>query len=424
MKLVRGISLILLVMTAAVCGRGGEQPDHRFTVENVGGATIATTRGGPRFEGELFEYEHLLTLQQDEQAPESLLANPMIFTRTTEGNYAVIDNGRVEKRIVLYDQNGRFLKTFGGSGSGPGEFVTMIYQGCFEDVLNIYDFNQRRLTRFRSGGELVDVIRVPGSHESPVSSMYAASTGELVIMNLDLNASEATTIRFDVSDREGNQLASYESEEIKTGERIDVGGGFMMPYFIPFAPAPMAVYRPGKGILASTGTEPVLRWYDLNGRLTREIKVEDLPAALTGEDRANFEASWKKLIEGAPEAARADAARMRDDLEAAIPEVKPPWSYVAVDDEGYYWLRVQEEPDPWTVYIRDFAYRILSPDGEYLGITRLPAPENITGNVQPLSLPISVAQGHYMGITRDEETGERHLHVYRLKPAAEGFVYP
>ena len=87
-------------------------------------------------------------------------------------------------------------------------------------------------------------------------------------------------------------------------------------------------------------------------------------------------------------------------------------------------MRVQEEPDPWIVFTRDFAYRIVSPEGEYLGLTRLPAAENITGNVQPLSLPISVAHGHYMGITWDVETGERHLHVYRLKPAATGFVYP
>jgi len=65
-------------------------PTGGTNAENIGqyidaGVPVAANRGGPRFEGDLFSYEEVVTLQQDPRVPESFIYNSHQFIPTEKG---------------------------------------------------------------------------------------------------------------------------------------------------------------------------------------------------------------------------------------------------------------------------------------------------------------------------------------------------
>jgi len=83
-----------------------------------------------------------------------------------------------------------------------------------------------------------------------------------------------------------------------------------------------------------------------------------------------------------------------------------------IDDTGYLWLPSPESAEAQEAAGGRMLYRLLSPEGEYLGDMRFP----------PVSLRIE--HGYASGIVTDEETGDKIPTVWRLIPSAEGFKYP
>ncbi len=415
-------AVLALLLISACSNSLDEGGRHFFNKIEEDGIIVAETRGGPKFDGELFTYEPILTLQQDETIEESLLAASTFAIRTGSGQYAVLDDARFEKRIVLYDENGRFLRTFGRMGNGPGEFLTMVFQRFTREVIHIYDWNQRRLVLFNLDGTLLESIQPPFSFTGIASNIYKTEEGQLIVIQLDFVARESTRPRFSVYDSKGTVMAEYEGPEVKTGEMMQQSRGFMLPTYIPYAPTPMITYRPDRGVLVNPGIEPELQWYNLQGELIERIRVLDLDLSTTGDDYERLKTVWDERLENVPEEVRADYLRLGEKMAEFIPDHKPPWSYVAVDDAGYYWLRVQDKVDIGGEF--QFSFHILSPDGEYLGVTKTPPYQWRTMNIQQLIFPIAVSQATFIGRTQDEETGEIVFQVYRIRSNVPELKYP
>ena len=99
---------------------------------------------------------------------------------------------------------------------------------------------------------------------------------------------------------------------------------------------------------------------------------------------------------------------IHDDLK--LPEHKAYWSGVIVDDAGFYWLRPPEQM--FGEYEAVCDWLVLSPDGEFLGRTRLMTNE------------VNVCHGHLLTIQENEETGAQDLIVYEIRPLVRGLRYP
>jgi uncharacterized protein YceK len=76
-----------------------------------------------------------------------------------DGDIVLVDGGTREVR--LYDQDGAYVKTLGGRGSGPGEFQEPIQVLITtDDSVLVWDDALFRSTRFDASGELVGVQTV------------------------------------------------------------------------------------------------------------------------------------------------------------------------------------------------------------------------------------------------------------------------
>ena len=192
-----------------------------------------------------------------------------------------------------------------------------------------------------------------------------------------------------------------------------LGGGRERPAWarIPYSPEPTATYVPETGVLLSTGAEPKLYWYGIDGSLIRRI-ILDLPSEKpSSEERSVYTDRLRQRGEDDPSWREIIQAQLKN---LVFPDNKSYWTEVTVDDVGYIWLKVPESPA-----VRETAggylFRVLSPNGEYLGLTRLPPP------VFRISW---IIRGHLLAVVRDLETGEDIPTVWRLVPQVAGFRYP
>lgn len=71
--------------------------------------------------------------------------------RLTKGEMVVADGATQQLR--LFDSQGRFLRSFGRGGSGPGEFRSLNWMGRSGDTVFVYDSRLRRITFVTFGHE-------------------------------------------------------------------------------------------------------------------------------------------------------------------------------------------------------------------------------------------------------------------------------
>ncbi len=428
---IRGTAPLALFVFLVVCGAAYPQAglrQHRFEVRQENGVPTAISRGAPKFQGELFRYEHLLTLKQDPAVLESLIARAKGFAMTQDGRFVVVDNkftqsGPVSGRLVLYDDRGIYVRTIGGLGQGPGEFQLMQLVSVVGDTIEIHDPQLHRLTRYRTSGERVDVTSLPATAPLVMGPFRTLDNGNRVALNVNNVNIKQVSAGYLLLDPEGTVLVRSETPVLTSAVDVDMGGGRHLPYQYPYPPIPTARFLPDDGIALSPGNDPMIDIYGADGALQKRIRVEDLPLRLGTEDIARFEKVWEERIRNAPEPAQPSMRKQRDTLRDALPAERPPWTYVGLDDAGYWWLRIQEEVDPWIIGDQAHSYRLLSPEGEYLGITQAP-PTHVGDLMLRNQFPVSVTKGCFLTMETDSETGETLLNVYRLVPAAEGFRYP
>jgi hypothetical protein len=79
--------------------------------------------------------------------------------QTPDGLLIVLEQQAREIRV--YGRDGRLVRRFGRSGSGPGEFRSPGAMGSSGDTIWVYDYANARLTLFRTDGTLLETV--PGA---------------------------------------------------------------------------------------------------------------------------------------------------------------------------------------------------------------------------------------------------------------------
>jgi len=402
--------LILFLLTACSSREAGTSYSFRRYMEN--GVTVAETTGGPKYSDPLFHYEPILTLREDPAKPDSYLFNPGRFSMDADGLIYVTDRGN--QRIAVFNGDGAYIRSFGRKGEGPGEFLSMSLLYIHNDIINLYDYRNRRATLFRTDGTLLDVITpwdpyrytwdIYQTPEGP--RVYIVSAEDLREGGYDWNGLEAFIIGAD-----GEEIATIATPRVANYYAVDFAGGYGS-FRIEYAGSPVMQYYPNRGILVTSGEEPALYWYDSTGSLTAIIRIQIEPEPVTDEERRiiqqRFNEHNEMTSERNPDMARAERNVFK------IRDYKAFWNDAYVDDAGYVWLQltemraVEEYGGP--------AFHVLSPDGEYLGNTRSP----VTG----LLSSCAIAQGRFMGYAVDPETGERIPTIFQIIATVEGLEYP
>ncbi len=406
------VRLILPVLAGCLitCSKIAPPLAHRFEIHSEDGLPTAVNSGDPKFPGEILAYEEVLRIQEDPEVPASLLHRPDFrYVRDKAGCLYIADSRG--QRIVVFDSEGRFLRAFGRRGNGPGEFTLPTIQTFEGGVLGIWDMFQWRTSYYRTDGVFLNSITA-FNIRAPLYGLHRFSESRILYFYRRSREDESfqySQAGIAVLEADGDTLADISTPFVRGGFLIRAegasGGGS-----IPFSGNPNVLYLSGGRILRSTGEQPRLEFFDLEGRPLSRIRFELQPEPMTEAERSAILASLKAAADSA-RAGREGAFERETYRAVKFPETKAFWSGVEVDDDGYIWLRCAE-----AVFTREAEdldrFMLLSPEGEYLGITGRPG---FMG---------SVSTGHLLAWDVDRNTGGLIPVVYRIASTIAGLVYP
>lgn len=293
------------------------------------------------------------------------------------GTYVIADN--VHDQLHFYSAAGRFIRTVGRRGAGPGEFQTVGWLGeCGRDSVFAFDVMQNRISVFALDGTFVRSFPPPTSLVGFVrctldgTMLYAASAG-----------TPGTTRRgaIQTSDNTGKLL--YRSPELLLDEGRPLGNS------IKVAIAP-------EGMIYGNGDNAFVMMMSIRGETPHRV-----PAGLASRQptEANRNAAleyWATAVKGA----EYDYERKRVVMRKLEPvRTLPAYTDLFIDAvTKAMWVKTSTFGDPSTILER----RGL--DGAMQGIATLPP-----------GLKIQQIRGDVVIATMtDARTGEQMLVTYRL----------
>jgi len=413
-----GIQIIsaawILLLLVSSCSPRADETEHSFRIYKENGVTIAETTGGPKYAGELFQYEKVVELYQDQDRPESLLNRPGSFFLDEDGKFYIEDNRN--HRIAVFNPTGRYESSIGRSGSGPGEFSRgWNLLDLSNGVLTTYDYMLRRTTLFRTDGTLLEIISNP-TYVYGGSIYYNGVDSLFIILEDPYEIGESIakvgagflTVTADQDTLGMARTPLIPNQYLMVIPWADpLNQRMWMP--MPYAPQPNAQYVADRGVLLSTGAEPTIWWYRLDGTVTGKVSL-DLPVqTISQQEKDDYLKRIDNRIEQSEGMAKESAKLQRRSIK--FPDTKAYWTDITVDDGGYIWLQIPESEEEKERLGSSFPYYVLNPEGEYLGTTRVPA----LGQIR---------RGHLLTIVTDTETDAQIPTVYRILPAFEGLRYP
>lgn len=430
-----GIAVLVLFVLFSACGRSdGESTEHSFRVNNEDGLAVARTTGGPKFQEEIFNYEKILELRFDPENEESLLIRPRQLVMDSEGYIYVADPGN--HRIAVFNPEGVFERSFGQEGQGPGDLFDPGWIHLHNDILIIPDSPRGRTSLFKTDGTFLDVLSYPRAGYR-LRRLDKTSTGNLVLQQsrqLQDSEKEQWGERIIALSPSGDTLSVIDSPLVTLAKMVNAERTVFVQSSQSFArrtlPTPSYLHYTGYGqatffpdreqILISSGEEPFIDWYNVDGEIVKRIHLDLPEQSVTKEERDQIIAAYDRQVEEAVE--QPDERRRETGLDRArlnreilqLPETKAFWTSVIIDTDGYYWLNFPMTQRTDFNSNTRLKLRVLSPEGEYLGDTLWP----------PFFAGAVVYNGHLLGVYLDAETDEQIPVVYRIHSTVRGLRYP
>lgn len=372
------ISILSGVILLISCGPKKEQVDR--IIEN--GVEVVLNHLEPYRIGDVstFDLEEIFKIDTEEDEIENLgITNIYGFEVNSVGDIIVLKTYEAEGDFLFkFDRNGKFVKSFGPYGEGPGEFQNPQYIALdSEDNVLIKDSGRPILNKYDKDGTFINGYKMTG--------------GEVKV------ASGPRT----------NLLFLVHSTEPKTGKWL-----FSLKLINPDLEEVQEIEQFGYFLVESSGkfraTEPLFCWsasrdniyvgkedrgydiwvYDSKGNLARKIKKEYRQIPLS-------ESYKEKALKQFPKNARD---------RVLFPEYHRPFQSLVAGDDGKLLVATFEEG----INPGEFMYDIFNEDGVFIGRK---------------SLSIWIWEGHLWAQMKgnkfyslaEKDNGYKALYVYKME---------
>ncbi len=366
----------LLVAAACESSADTELPGGvPFLEEDSAGVRVATTLGTRARSPVGWVVDAVPEYQVGELDGEE----PYLFTtiegahQLPDGRVVVVDRSSCELRF--FGTDGVFLKRTGGRGEGPGEFRQYCALAPSADVDSLFVYDIGRLSVFDDRGRFIRRVNLlwPGHRPRVVGVADGVAGLEAGVRNIP-SAGHPTFRQIDVD---------YAMLELEPGRVVWEERGFqwhrtyrnVMPggttsvVPIAFDITPVAAMgRDGFYVALGENHGPEIRQYGTAG-LSRLIRLAEPSAGApsTADIRALIEFDYAPYA--MPDTTRERISRdlLRRYRELPLPEIKPVFSRLLIDDAGWLWAELYrfevEAPVRWLVF---------DPHGEGVGSVDMP----------------------------------------------------
>jgi hypothetical protein len=396
------ISLAAALLIA--CAAGDESADTRdwtTTRATVGDTTVVRTTGGSASSGTRTLVTELSIGSID--APEAEYSFGQINEMDVGPNGEIYIFDRQVPALRMYDTAGRYVRTLGRKGRGPGEYEQVSGLAVHGDGrVALWDGTTARMNIYAPTGEFLAGWPFPGGAGFFSSRAVFIDTAGFTyararIGNPPSDAGGRPRAGFSVAALgllkwapDGTLVDSLEPPvpPTESARLMASSKNMMMVNNVPFTPTNTWTWSPlGYAVSASTGLYAITLHRSAGGPL--RVEREIAPIAVQSEERANQE-----------EVVTASLRRVDPSWRwtgPSIPDTKPFLQSIRVARDGRLWVMVSQRgeripdaempppppagpldpasapPRPQTRWREPAAYDVFQPDGEFLGRVVLPA---------------------------------------------------
>jgi hypothetical protein len=275
-----------------------------------------------------FEQEFVL---DDVAMPEDLFFDtPSTVVCDPEGNIYVVDSGA--NNIKKFDAQGKFLKTIGREGQGPGDFGGIYYATFAKDRLIVWDSGNRRLCAFTPLGDFIHSVNVDYD-DGFVRRLRGLASGEVVVEKEKTYRKEPDkpqTCLIDLYSSDLEFVRTIYKRELWRKKYIRTKEYGISTLFFPYSADVQWDVTPDGRIIVGFSDEYELEVYDLNGRKISTISHTYEPSEVTEKDKKDYFASVAFYRMG---------ERLKEIPEyitkyTEFPKHKPVYKNIVIDSEG------------------------------------------------------------------------------------------
>jgi hypothetical protein len=327
-------------------------------------------------------------------------ASPYLFENVvaafmdSHSNLLVVDKGSREIRI--FSDEGSHNLTFGGMGSGPGEFMSPHAAWMSRDTTIVWDVLLGRVSLFRTDGTLITTL--------PVSTPFAAipvgmfEDGSFLVVRPvrhspmapgDVQTELAQLHRLRLRDSIASQIGTFAWEPMAAGiSPLDASKSMYaaQPYgrTTRFAVADSFFYE-------NDGSSWTIYKRDMTGSIVDSVVIRrDAPRALTASDRDNW---IEGMVAGAEEDYRSSVRRWVTSI--TLPAFYPTIDALLLDESQNLWARAFTQDST-----RNEWYMV-APDGSVQA-----------ASMPPRFRPTMIGSSRIVGVSADSMNVER-ITIYR-----------
>lgn len=411
-RILGGAAVVLSSLVTA-CGGAESGPgpvEWRAQVDTLGDTIVVRTLEGSEWgPAELVPEMRMGVVEGEDH---EMLGQVTGLTVSPDGDIYLYDSQVPALR--KYDAGGKYIGTFGGEGSGPGEYrssdggLAVLEDGRV--VLS--DPGNGRFVVYGPDGEHLDSWRTGGQAFTSFP-LFRLRTGGF--LGHDFTQSTTGLIRY-ASDGTAVDTLPLPEREVASGSLSveSPNGAMAMTRSVPFMPSALWTVHPDGYFLSGVGNRYAVDLLREDGgvlRLARDVAPVPVtaPEQAAAEERISrdmrqLDPSWS--WEGPP-----------------IPPVKPFFRSLRAGEDGRIWVQLhqpgervetEEEAEPGTdgeAPIPEFrepvAYDVFEPDGRYLG--RVQAPEGFQTGPSP------VMRGEHVWAIERDELDVQYLVRYRVE---------
>ena len=337
-------ALIIVSSLALSASSGQRQAKWQGTKEDVDGVTVVKNPKQPMYREDVCMIKEDLSIGKAEGQEEYMFNRIQDIAVDDNGDIYVADSQATQIRV--FDLNGKFLRTIGRKGQGPGEFTGIhSIQITANNELMLYDNWQHRLVYFSLAGQFIrskhfSISVGANGRLNPRSPLYCDSRENYYIVTGIMEFPKASKAHTEILKIGGDlKFATL----VRTADHDPMG-----PFNV-FGLENLYCQLMAKDfVLVGTSKNYELQIFDPQGKVIKKISRDYDPVPVS-------------------EAEKNEERKKRDpDTKWEFPRYHFPMSYLAADDEGRIFVRTWEKPDKGKGYFFD----VYDPEGKY--ITRIP----------------------------------------------------
>lgn len=155
------ILCVIILIGFASCAKKAEEPAYPVVTETIAGIKVLTNPDYPRDGRVTYSLIEEVSIGEETGPEEYLLNRPFELKIDDQGYFYILDWS--DCHILVYDDSGKYVRTIGRKGQGPGEFLAPAFFDFLRDGrLFVNDGRNQRISIFDLEGNPLGDFRLEG----------------------------------------------------------------------------------------------------------------------------------------------------------------------------------------------------------------------------------------------------------------------